>query len=181
MRHLHLFSGRRATTVAVILLCRMTSFGRPAGASLAGAQSPPTSTTSQAPVAEIDAIAYDNLRNNASQIYAAVGSLGPSFVISNGEQGVLQDFPGQIAKRLAQPCDVNAAVKLEPLANHVPIPARGNHDVRETIAHALGEFLQFRRCKRPQLVREDWRCPEFAIRRHRAEPIGRCFLQPARG
>lgn len=40
-------------------------------------------TSSQAPVAEIDAIAYDNLRNNAKQIYDAVKSKGTSFAIYN--------------------------------------------------------------------------------------------------
>jgi len=57
------------------------------GAALSAQQNPapaaaaPTSTSSQAPVAEIDAIAYENLRNNAQQIYNAVGSLPGS---SNG-------------------------------------------------------------------------------------------------
>lgn len=47
------------------------------------ASSAPTSTSSQAPIAEIDAIAYDNLRNNAQQIYDAIKSKGGSFVIYN--------------------------------------------------------------------------------------------------
>jgi hypothetical protein len=64
-----------------MLLSRMTAFAQPAATPPAGAQSPPASTSSQAPVAEIDAIAYDNLRNNAEQIYDAIGSLGPGFVV----------------------------------------------------------------------------------------------------
>jgi hypothetical protein len=52
----------------------------------AGAQAPasapaPTATATQAPVAEIDAIAYDNLRNAAQRILELIGGLGDSFII----------------------------------------------------------------------------------------------------
>jgi len=47
----------------------------------AAAAAAPASSASGAPVAEIDAIAYENLRTNAKQIYNAVSGLGGSFVI----------------------------------------------------------------------------------------------------
>src|SRR5271157_2521355 len=48
----------------------------------------------------------------------------PNFVHRRDRvQSVFQDVPGQVAKRLTQTRDVNTAVKLEPVSNHIPIPA----------------------------------------------------------
>lgn len=70
------FSLKHAIAVCFLLPAAIPAFAQPSPAPAA-----PSATSSGAPVAEIDAIAYDNLRHNAKQILDAVGSLGDSFVI----------------------------------------------------------------------------------------------------
>jgi hypothetical protein len=70
----------KCTFVTVVLLMSSSTI---AWAQPPAAPSSPAaaSSASGAPVAEIDAVAYDNLRKNASQMLDAVKSLGNSFVI----------------------------------------------------------------------------------------------------
>ncbi len=74
MSYIHSYRTEVGIGICILMLqgAALSAQQNPATAAGTPAPSAATSTSSQAPVAEIDAIAYANLRNNAQQIYDAI-------------------------------------------------------------------------------------------------------------